>query len=224
MKAASTPSPTWAARATTSPRSKSSRTARSAGKSSSRTSGTPRHSTPSAGKRSCFADARSRTSSTRPRRRSGKRWSKSSAWTRSRVFERTCSARETSFASCPRRRRTKSGRTVEPWLRDPRKSATRRFSPTSSRSARCSVSNPPQTLDQVVDPSWLTAAVGASAAASEASDRESLLAEIKTLSPPGLRQGVLSKPGTTSCPPTVRGFCRAPRWCGRRNASSNPGR
>ena len=43
---------------------------------------------------------------------------------------------------------------------------------------------PPQTLDHVVDPSWLTTAVGASAAASEGSDRESLLAEIKTLSPP----------------------------------------
>jgi hypothetical protein len=36
----------------------------------------------------------------------------------------------------------------------------------------------------VVDPSWLTAAVGASATGSEGSDRETLLAEIKTLSPP----------------------------------------
>jgi energy-coupling factor transporter ATP-binding protein EcfA2 len=39
----------------------------------------------------------------------------------------------------------------------------------------------PQSLDQVVDPSWLTAAVGASASVSEASDRQSLLAEIKAL-------------------------------------------
>ncbi len=44
--------------------------------------------------------------------------------------------------------------------------------------------DPPRSLDQVVDPSWLTAAVGARAAVSEASDRESLLAEIKTLSAP----------------------------------------
>ena len=36
----------------------------------------------------------------------------------------------------------------------------------------------------MVDPSWLTAAVGASAAVAEGSDRENLLAEIKTLSPP----------------------------------------
>ena len=54
------------------------------------------------------------------------------------------------------RGRTKSERTVGPWLRDPRKSPTTRFSPTSSRSAGCSVSIHPQSLDQVVDPSWLT--------------------------------------------------------------------
>jgi recombinational DNA repair ATPase RecF len=48
--------------------------------------------------------------------------------------------------------------------------------------------DPPRSLDQVVDPSWLTAAVGASAAVSEGSDRESLLAEIKTLSPPAFDQ------------------------------------
>ncbi len=46
-------------------------------------------------------------------------------------------------------------------------------------------------LDQVVDPSWLTAAVGASASVSEASDRESLLAEIKALSPPAFEQSAL---------------------------------
>src|SRR5580765_736253 len=44
--------------------------------------------------------------------------------------------------------------------------------------------DPPQTLDQAVDPSWLTAVVGASAAVSKGSDRERLLAEITTLSPP----------------------------------------
>lgn len=43
---------------------------------------------------------------------------------------------------------------------------------------------PPETLDQVVDPSWLAGAVGASAAVSEASHRETLLTEIKTLSTP----------------------------------------
>jgi energy-coupling factor transporter ATP-binding protein EcfA2 len=48
--------------------------------------------------------------------------------------------------------------------------------------------DPPESLDQVVDPSWLTAAVGASTAVAEASDRETLLAEIKSLSPPALDQ------------------------------------
>ena len=48
--------------------------------------------------------------------------------------------------------------------------------------------DPPQSLDQVVDPSWLTAAVGASASVSEASDRESFLAEIKALNAPAFDQ------------------------------------
>ena len=43
---------------------------------------------------------------------------------------------------------------------------------------------PPASLDQVVDPSWLTAAVGASAAVAEASGRESLFAEMKSLNGP----------------------------------------
>jgi energy-coupling factor transporter ATP-binding protein EcfA2 len=43
---------------------------------------------------------------------------------------------------------------------------------------------PPQSLDEVADPSWLTAAAGASASVSEASDRESFLAEIKALNAP----------------------------------------
>ncbi len=45
--------------------------------------------------------------------------------------------------------------------------------------------DPPRSLDQVVDPSWLTGAVGASARVSAASDREGLLAEMRTLSPSG---------------------------------------
>jgi energy-coupling factor transporter ATP-binding protein EcfA2 len=51
--------------------------------------------------------------------------------------------------------------------------------------------DPPNSLDQVVDPSWLTAAVGASAPVSEASDRDSVLAEIKTLSPPAFEQSAI---------------------------------
>ena len=44
--------------------------------------------------------------------------------------------------------------------------------------------DPPQSLDQVIDPSWLTAAVGASTRVPEGSEREGLLAEIKTLTAP----------------------------------------
>ena len=43
---------------------------------------------------------------------------------------------------------------------------------------------PPDSLDQVVDPSWMTAAVGASASASASSDRENLLAKINALVAP----------------------------------------
>jgi energy-coupling factor transporter ATP-binding protein EcfA2 len=46
--------------------------------------------------------------------------------------------------------------------------------------------DPPQSLEQVVEPSWLAAAVGASAVAAEASGRQTLLAEIKTLSAPAV--------------------------------------
>ena len=42
----------------------------------------------------------------------------------------------------------------------------------------------PRSLDQVVEPSWITAAVGASAAVSGSSERENLLAEIGTLRTP----------------------------------------
>ena len=48
--------------------------------------------------------------------------------------------------------------------------------------------DPPKALDQVVDPSWLTAAVGASASVAEPSNRESLLAEIKALSAPAFER------------------------------------
>ncbi len=43
---------------------------------------------------------------------------------------------------------------------------------------------PPQSLDEVVEPSWITAAVGASASGSASSDRENLLAEINALGAP----------------------------------------
>jgi len=49
----------------------------------------------------------------------------------------------------------------------------------------------PQSLDQVTDPSWLTAAVGASMAASEPSERESLLSEGRTLNAPALETSTL---------------------------------
>jgi energy-coupling factor transporter ATP-binding protein EcfA2 len=48
--------------------------------------------------------------------------------------------------------------------------------------------DPPRSLDQVADPSWLTTAAGASASVSEASDRQSFLTEIKTLSTPAFDQ------------------------------------
>ena len=43
---------------------------------------------------------------------------------------------------------------------------------------------PPQSLDQVVDPSWITAALGASSSVAASSDRENLLAEIRALATP----------------------------------------
>ena len=51
--------------------------------------------------------------------------------------------------------------------------------------------DPPQSLDRVVDPAWLTGAVGASTAVSDESDRESLLAEIKALSAPAVDRRVV---------------------------------
>ena len=96
-------------------RSRSSRTARSAGRSYSPTSEIPTRSRTSGRRRFSFADARWRTSSTRPRRRSGRRWSRYSAWTPSRVFGRTCNGRETIFARSPKPRKNRSSRCGGPW-------------------------------------------------------------------------------------------------------------
>jgi energy-coupling factor transporter ATP-binding protein EcfA2 len=49
--------------------------------------------------------------------------------------------------------------------------------------------DPPRSLDQVGAPSWITAAVGASASVSASSERESLLAEIRALRAPGFNKG-----------------------------------
>ena len=46
--------------------------------------------------------------------------------------------------------------------------------------------DPPASFDDVVDPSWITAAIGASATAAEPSERDSLLAELKALTPPSV--------------------------------------
>ena len=51
--------------------------------------------------------------------------------------------------------------------------------------------DPPQSLDQVIEPSWLATAVGASAAGVEPSERENLLTEIKTLNTPPLDTSLL---------------------------------
>ena len=51
--------------------------------------------------------------------------------------------------------------------------------------------DPPQSLEQVVDPSWLGAAVGASVTVSAASDRQRVLAEIKALDVPSFDERAL---------------------------------
>lgn len=51
---------------------------------------------------------------------------------------------------------------------------------------------PAESLEQAVEPSWLTAAVGASAAVADPSARESLLAELRTLRPPSLDRGAVA--------------------------------
>jgi len=50
--------------------------------------------------------------------------------------------------------------------------------------------DPPQSLEQVADPSWITAAVGASTNPSASSGRENLLAEIEALKPPDFTKSV----------------------------------
>ena len=50
--------------------------------------------------------------------------------------------------------------------------------------------DPPQSLDQVAEPSWITAAVGASTNVSASSGRESLAAEIAALKAPDFNQSV----------------------------------
>src|SRR6478736_3852976 len=50
----------------------------------------------------------------------------------------------------------------------------------------------PQSLDQVIEPSWITAAVGASASVSASSDRESLLTEINALGTPDFDKEVFA--------------------------------
>ena len=52
--------------------------------------------------------------------------------------------------------------------------------------------NPPQSLDQVVEPSWITAVVGASGSVSASSDRENLLSEINALGTPEFDNDVLA--------------------------------
>ena len=52
--------------------------------------------------------------------------------------------------------------------------------------------SPPQSLDQVVEPSWITAAVGASASVSASSDRENLVAEINALATPEFDKDALA--------------------------------
>jgi energy-coupling factor transporter ATP-binding protein EcfA2 len=51
--------------------------------------------------------------------------------------------------------------------------------------------DPPRSLEQVIDPSWLTAAVGASASVSVGSERPNCLAEIRTLNAPSFDQRAL---------------------------------
>ena len=72
-----------------------------------------------------------------------------------------------------------------------KRSPTKRFSPTFSRSAECWASTRRSRSIRWSNPSWLAAAVGASAAASEPSERESLLTEIKTLTTPALDTSAL---------------------------------
>lgn len=53
--------------------------------------------------------------------------------------------------------------------------------------------DPPQSLDRVIEPSWLTEAVGASTATAEPSERETLLTELKSLKTPALDASLLER-------------------------------
>jgi energy-coupling factor transporter ATP-binding protein EcfA2 len=53
--------------------------------------------------------------------------------------------------------------------------------------------NPPQSLDQVVEPSWIASAVGASASVSASSDRENLVSDINALSTPEFDNNVFAE-------------------------------
>ena len=97
---------------------------------------------------------------------------------------------------------------VEPWLRDQRKSLTTRFSPTSSRSGGMLGVDPPQSLDQVADPSWLTAAVGASAPVSESFRSRESAGRDQDAEPASLR-AERDRRGTTSSPRIGRLLPRA---------------
>ena len=171
---------------------------------------------------SCFADLPLQISSTRPKRRSGRRWSKSWVSTLSKAFEKTFNGHETSFARRPRLRKKRSERIVEPWLRDQRKSLTTRFSPTSSRFAECSA----LTRRSLSIRSSIRPGSPLRLAPVRPFRRlpiASLLAEIKTLSPPAFEQSAIVA-WNDLISSDRGGFCRVLRWSARRSAFSTPGR
>jgi energy-coupling factor transporter ATP-binding protein EcfA2 len=53
--------------------------------------------------------------------------------------------------------------------------------------------DPPQSLEETADPAWLTAAIGASAAAAQPSDRESVRADIKALGAPAFDRATVER-------------------------------
>ena len=101
------------------------------------TSASPRRFRPSGERRSFCAGARSPTSSTRPRPRSGKPWSRSSVSMRLRASVKTCSACGTIAQGVQGRGRSGSRRAAARWPRAVRRSHRTPCSRTSSRSAGC---------------------------------------------------------------------------------------
>jgi energy-coupling factor transporter ATP-binding protein EcfA2 len=69
--------------------------------------------------------------------------------------------------------------------------------------------DPPQSLDQVADPSWITAAVGASTSVSASSGRENLLAEIGALEAPDFNKSVFEAWNTLALSDRARLLPRA---------------